>query len=83
MKALGAKVLYPAMLSAYSARGEDIGALREFSSALVTTYVRYNVIGGRESTLLESTIYGAAANLRSSGDFAGWKTLETIRLDEL
>ncbi len=70
MKALGAKVLYPAMLSAYSARGDDIGALREFSSALVTTFVRYNVIGGRESTLLESTIYEAAAHLRSSGDFA-------------
>src|SRR6266540_3044141 len=70
IRALGAKALYPALLSGYAA--EDEGGkekLRLLASALVALFVRYNVIGGRETTVMETTVYQAAANLRSTKDF--------------
>jgi hypothetical protein len=69
MRALGAKVLYPAMLSAIQVRDGHAEGLREFAAALVTTYVRYIVIGGRESTTLETTVFAAAAELRETKNF--------------
>ena len=32
-------------------------------------FVRYNFIGGRETTVMETTVYEAAANLRKTKDF--------------
>jgi hypothetical protein len=74
MRALGSKVLYPAMLAGYGSTSEDdegTEKLRLLATALVTTFVRYNVIGGRETTVMESTVYGIAARLRETRDFGG------------
>jgi hypothetical protein len=71
IRALGAKAPYPAMLSGYAiAEGDDgKGKLRLLASALTALFIRYNVIGGRETTVMESTIYEAAAALRETKDF--------------
>jgi hypothetical protein len=71
IRALGAKALYPALLSGYAvAKGEEgKEGLRLLSSALTTMFVRYNVVGGRETTVMETTIYEAAASLRKTKDF--------------
>jgi hypothetical protein len=41
----------------------------QLASALTAMFVRYNVIGGRETTVMESTVYEAAANLRRTTDY--------------
>ena len=71
MRALGAKALYPAMLSGYAAIGEDGDKtkLRELAHALISLFVRYNVIGGRETTVMETTVYKVAAQLRDDKKF--------------
>jgi hypothetical protein len=71
IRAMGAKVLYPAVLSGYAATGEDDSKdnLRKLTAALVALFVRYNVVGGRESTTLEAKIFETAAVLRGSKDF--------------
>lgn len=71
IRALGAKALYPALLSGYAVAEGDEGkeSLRVLASALIAMFVRYNVIGGRETTVMETTIYGVAANLRKTKDF--------------
>jgi hypothetical protein len=71
IRALGAKVLYPALLAGYSAAEDDEGKeiLRLLASALTALFVRYNVIAGRETTVMESTVYEVAAELRRARDF--------------
>jgi len=79
VKELGAKSLYPAVLSAYAAIGEEAsdakdraaqkGQLRTFLDVLIALFVRYNVIGGRETTVMEATVYDVAAKLRHDQDF--------------
>jgi hypothetical protein len=71
IRALGAKVLYPALLSGYAAaEGDDANEkLRLLASALTALFVRYAVIGGRETTVMETTVYEVAANLRKTKDF--------------
>lgn len=71
IRMLGAKVLLPALLSGRAALPEDapVDPLRAFASALTALFVRHTVIGGRESTTLESTVYSVAAELRQSKDF--------------
>ncbi|GAA2748313.1 DUF262 domain-containing protein [Terrabacter aerolatus] len=71
IRMLGAKVLLPALLSGIATLAEDEpkDSLRVLASALTTLFVRHTVIGGRESTTLESTIYSVAATLRKDGDF--------------
>jgi hypothetical protein len=72
IRALGAKALYPALLSGYGAAGGDGSGkeeLRMLTSALTAMFVRYNVIGGRETTIMESAVYTAAAELRKTNDF--------------
>lgn len=71
IRMLGAKVLFPALLSGYAALPDDESkdGLRTLASALTTLFVRHTVIGGRESTMLESTIYTVAADLRATKDF--------------
>ena len=71
IRTLGAKVLFPALLSGYGALPDDEtkDSLRSLASALTTLFVRHTVVGGRESTTLESTVYSIAADLRKSKDF--------------
>jgi hypothetical protein len=71
IRMLGAKALYPALLSGYSALDPDgdKSPLRDLAAALTTMFVRYNVIGGRETTVMESAVYRIAANLRDDTDF--------------
>lgn len=68
---LGAKALYPALLSGYAVAEGDAGKqkLRLLANALTTMFVRYNVIGGRETTAMEKTVYDAAAELHRTKDF--------------
>jgi Protein of unknown function (DUF1524)/Protein of unknown function DUF262 len=71
IRMLGAKVLYPALLSGYAVAEGDDGKerLRTLASALTAMFVRYNVIGARETTVMESTVYSVAADLRKKKDF--------------
>jgi uncharacterized protein with ParB-like and HNH nuclease domain len=70
IRALGAKALYPLLLSGYAVTEEgDYNDLRTLASALTTMFVRYNVIGNRESTVMESRVYDLAAKLRADKDF--------------
>jgi uncharacterized protein with ParB-like and HNH nuclease domain len=64
---LNAKSLMPAILSTYS-----VGTLeerRDMLSALLTLYVRYNIIGGFENTRLETVVFSVAMQLRTDRDF--------------
>jgi hypothetical protein len=84
IRSLGAKVLYPALLSGYAVTGDDEGKeqLRVLASALTALFVRYNVVGGRESTVMETAVYEVAASLRKNGDFdAAVATLITLAPD--
>lgn len=84
IRALGAKALYPALLSGYAAAEDDEGKdkLRVLATALTALFVRYNVIGGRETTIMESTVYEVAANLRRTKDFeAAVAALATLAPD--
>lgn len=71
IRLLGAKALYPALLSGYAvAEGDEAKAsVRVLASALTTMFVRYNVIGSRETTVMESTVYDLASKLRADKDF--------------
>lgn len=79
LRALGAKALYPAVLSAYAAIGDEGNTpalraaqqanLRRLVHALTALFVRYNVVAGLETTVMESTVYGVAAQLRVDRDF--------------
>jgi len=71
IRALGARVLYPVLLSGYAIAPGDEGKekLRLLARVLTALFVRYNVVGGRETTVMESTVYEVAASLRKNGDF--------------
>jgi hypothetical protein len=71
IRLLGAKALYPVLLSGYAVADSDDAKekLRLLASALTTLFVRFNVIGGRETTVLESTVYDVASKLRITKDF--------------
>lgn len=71
VRLLGAKMLFPAILSGYSALAEDgtKEPLRHLIAALTTLFVRHSVIGGRDSSPLESKVYSLAAELRANKDF--------------
>lgn len=78
IRALGANLLYPALLSGYAARAEDEGPenLQTLARALTALFVRYNLIGGHETTVMEKTVYEIAAGLRKTKDFdAAIKTI--------
>ncbi len=67
LQALGAKALLPAVMSA-----GDVGSTAEFRElldALVTFFVRHNVIGKLENSRLETVIFRLARNLREVEDF--------------
>jgi hypothetical protein len=78
LQVLGAKSLYPAVLSGYAAVGEQLRAsdprkglaeLRRLLHALIALFVRYNVVGGLETTVMETVVYRVAARLRVNEDF--------------
>lgn len=68
---LGAKVLLPALLSCKAISDEQSSKteIRQFASALTALFVRHSVIGGKDSSSLESKIYSVAAELRSEKSF--------------
>ena len=71
IRMLGAKVLYPVLLSGYAvAEGDDAkDQLRTLARVLTAMFVRYNVIGARETTVMETAAYQVAAELRETKDF--------------
>ena len=70
LRALAAKSVYPALLSGYAASGDgDKATLRGLAHALTCLFVRYNVIGGRDTTVMETTIYEVASKLRTDAEF--------------
>lgn len=74
---LGATMLYPALLSAtVAANGNSSNFAKsiKFVDMLVKLFVRYSVVAQKESSLLESTLYDVAKNLRQKSDFEGMTT---------
>jgi hypothetical protein len=71
IRLLGAKTVYPALLSGYAAFGDaaDKQRLHEFTGALITMFVRYSVIGGKDVNVMESAVFRLAAKLREDRDF--------------
>jgi uncharacterized protein with ParB-like and HNH nuclease domain len=65
--ALGADLLYPALMSAYDIGSQD--AIRSFIRTLIDVYVRHSVIGRLENSRLEDRIYRVARDLRATRDF--------------
>lgn len=65
--ALGAGLLYPALMSAYEVGDSD--SIRMFVKTLIDIYVRHSVIGRLENSRLEDCIYRVARSLRGSRDF--------------
>lgn len=70
IRSLGAKALYPVLLAGYAVAAERgvKEPLRQLASALTTMFVRYNVIAGRETTVMEATLFEVAASLRRDKD---------------
>lgn len=78
---LGANLLYPAILSAYEVGDQE--QLRTFLHALLVTFVRHNVIGRLENSLLEDIIFPLARTLRQDRDFnAAIQTLRNFSPDD-
>jgi hypothetical protein len=67
VRMLGAKSLMPVLLSAYAV-GED-AQKKKLLSTLVALFIRYNVIGNRETTVLETAVYNTAKEFRENSDF--------------
>lgn len=65
IKALGAKSIYPALLSCFSIGISEEDILKLLKS-LIVLYVRHIVIGNRESTVLERIVYQIAKDLRKT-----------------
>jgi len=63
IKDLGAKLLYPVLLSTYSASPYEAQKKRMLTS-LIALFVRYNVVGRLEGTRLEPELYDIAKQLR-------------------
>lgn len=71
---LGATMLYPALLSAIAAANGNLNISAKainFVDTLVKLFVRYSVVAQKESSILESTVYDVAKNLRETSDFEG------------
>lgn len=67
VSSLGAVSLLPAIMSAYDEEDRD-GRIR-FISALVTSFVRHNVIGNLENSKLETVAFNLARELRETHNF--------------
>lgn len=64
IKDLGAKLLYPVLLSAYSTTYKAHRI--RIAASLISLFVRYNAIGRLEGTWLEPRVYGIAMNMREN-----------------
>lgn len=65
VRAIGAKALYPALLSYWQRTTErDTQARRRVAKALVSLYVRHILIGGRDNSELEQTVFSVATGFR-------------------
>ncbi len=62
---LGARSLYPAVLSCLSVSIPDVDK-EKLLKMLIIFYVRHIVIGNRESTVLEKTVYKVAREMRKT-----------------
>lgn len=80
---LGASVTYPLLLAAAEGTDEESSTLEELAGFLVSLYVRYSVVGGRESTVLEGAIYAAAKRLREDRDYAAIQTELSLLVPDL
>ncbi|MEU0196693.1 MULTISPECIES: DUF262 domain-containing protein [unclassified Streptomyces] len=69
VRAMNADALYPLLLSA--SEGYNYSALQTLLDASISYYVRWTVVGRRESTLLEENIFGAAKELAKGGSLEG------------
>jgi len=67
IRMLGAQSLIPAVLSAYAVG--DPEQKKRFLWALITLYVRHNVIGGLENSKLETVVFTVARTIRHTHDF--------------
>lgn len=67
---LGARSLWPAILSGWEAGGL-VDKRRNLAKALIALFVRHNVIGNLENSKLESVVFEVAKQLRSTQDFEG------------
>ena len=65
IKDLGAKVFYPLLLNVFKPNGNFFDKRKHVLQSLLTLFIRYNVIGGMESTELENTIFALARDLNS------------------
>jgi hypothetical protein len=74
VNALGASALYPALLSAFQVDSDQVGPLLR---ALIATYMRHTVIGRKENSRVEDTVFRLARDLRANGDFAA--SINTLR----
>jgi uncharacterized protein with ParB-like and HNH nuclease domain len=65
VRSLGAKALMPALLSLWQTTDEtDAVSRSQLLDALVALYVRHILIGGRDNSELEQTVFGVAQGLR-------------------
>jgi hypothetical protein len=67
VNSLGASALYPALLSAFQVDSDQVASLLR---ALIATYVRHTVIGKKENSRVEDTVFKLARDLRANRDFA-------------
>jgi uncharacterized protein with ParB-like and HNH nuclease domain len=66
-KDLGAKMLFPTMLSGFKVGNLD--QIKDLLQSLIALFVRHNVIGGLENSALETKVFEVAKELRESRDF--------------
>jgi uncharacterized protein with ParB-like and HNH nuclease domain len=80
VNALGASVLYPALLAAYQVdQNQVVPILR----ALIVAYVRHTLIGKKENSRLEDTVFNLARDLRNDRNFrAAINTLRAFALSD-
>ncbi|UDM01269.1 DUF262 domain-containing protein [Streptomyces longhuiensis] len=69
IKALSADALYPLLLSA--SEGAAYDDMQGLIDAAISYYVRWTVVGTRESTLLEENLFGVAKELSRGGPLSG------------
>ncbi|MFJ3820374.1 DUF262 domain-containing protein [Streptomyces nodosus] len=65
IKALSADALYPLLLSA--SENSAYHEMKDLATAALSYYVRWTVVGTRESTLLEENLFGVAKELSRGG----------------
>lgn len=63
VKDLGAKVFYPLLLNVFRPSGHYYAKRKHMLRSLLALFVRYNVIGGMESTELEKAVYALAREI--------------------